>query len=434
MLITLPCASPRLVDTDQWPALSRITHELRGRDAGSAQGNEVQHALQALGLDRPGSRLDIAGLAAILCSPQEPAKINAVFALASARVLNLAPEAPRLPWPCSVLARKRRLPLSPSRPSFAHVLACEGQDAPAAGLMADLANRFVSLRATGLDLDMRSNPGRTPLHLALMSRNPGAANALIALGADINARDNLGFTALMLAVRASFDAGVRALIAAGADIHAVATTLQSTALHLAGTFGNAGVVEALVAAGAPLEARNAWQLEPLHMAAGAGNAIATHALIDAGAQPNRLADRNNESSPLLYAALCGNANTILALAHRGANLELPHCAAQTTALHIASRANRRYAVEALVAAGANINSRDAQGCTPLHHAASERAHEAAASLIRLGANVTATGHSGYRPLELAGYAGDSRMCQMLRRAGDQGHYTFIDRAPGGGGA
>lgn len=412
----------------------RVAADLLLSGARNIQTAAVRDALEIVCAGSPGARLDARALTEILCSADEAQKLSALFVLARAGVINLACRFKPAPWPCSLIERKRNLPLSPAQPSFAHLLASRGKEAPAPGQGPSLTERFRELQRAGADLELPSRAGHTPLHVALLARNLPATRALIELGANLDARDSLNFTPLMLACRARFEAGVRALLSAGAEVDAIGTQMQATALHTASISGDAACVAALIEAGARLDARNAWQLEPLHMAAGTGHADTMAVLIEHGASPNSLAGPSNRSSPLLYAAICNHANTILTLARNGANLDLGNGVANNSALHIAAAANRRYAVEALVAAGANVNSRDARGSTPLHHAASERCSDTARTLIRLGAEVTARNDAGYRPIELAGYAGDAAICMMLKRAGDDGPFTFVDRAPGGGGA
>ena len=429
---------------DYTPFLHRIDGPLRpdnkrtAAGAGSDADEIISKAIHALGLTAHGARLNIAGLADILCEAGNSAKQNAVITLSRLGLLNLAVSIDNLPRLPSMFCRQLNLPLSATRPTLAHVLAHAGRVMPDTVEAADSVNlrtRFEALQAAGVNLDTPSLHGRTPLHLAVLSKNSAAVDALLSLGVDINATDRGNYSALMLASRNRFEYAVTALVAAGARLETADRAHHNTALHLAATSGTAAIIEALTRAGAPTHARESHlEAEALHLAAGTGHADTARALLEAGVPPDRTAGRDDDMTALMYAAVSGHANTILTLAHEGAELNLRTGQQQQTALHLAARADQPYAIEALVAAGADVNAQDAQGITPLHLAAWLGKVRATRELIKRGAEINRPDHYGRRPVDLAGEAGRSFTFEALVKAGAQGPYEFRDRwAAGGGG-
>ena len=117
----------------------------------------------------------------------------------------------------------------------------------------------------GLDIDVRDQLGKTPLHCHCW-RNENVP-LLIELGADIMARDVSGATPLHYAARHGRTEVVELLLTHGADVHAKEkpgkTPLQS-ALALCRNIdiaGMAGVAEVLLAAGAAITPEMADQVK-----------------------------------------------------------------------------------------------------------------------------------------------------------------------------
>lgn len=370
--------------TDYTPCLQRIEAALRpdrkraAAGEGSATDALLRGALTTLELDREGGLLDIATAARILTAPDESARLEALIALSRLGLIDFGVSFGRLPRIRSIFCRRLNLPLSPGRPTLAHVLAHAGRVGHEVS-STNLRTRFLALKNGGLDLDARSLHGRTPLHLAVLARNAAAVDALLSLGADIEAIDRCNHSALMLATRAGFDYAITALVSAGAK----AATDESLHHHT------------------PSVA--AWS-EPGRFAT------------EVPASPERNSAREDEMSPLMYAAASGHANTLLTLAQEGADLNLHSGRLLRTALHIAAQADQPHAIEALVSAGADVNAQDATGATPLHLAAWLGKIRATRELIRCGADFTRTDRLGRTAVDLAREAGRTFTFEALTMA------------------
>ena len=130
-------------------------------------------------------------------------------------------------------------------------------------------------------------------------------------------------------------------------------------LHDAARFNaNPSIVEALVKGGADVQATGGWDMyTPLHYAARYNNAAVVSALIRGGARPNE-AHGPIDGSYAMGPNINGN-----------------------TALHVAAWADNTPAIDALVAAGANLHQMNSSGFTPLHTA-----------VLRLASLSTLLGH------------------------------------------
>ena len=108
----------------------------------------------------------------------------------------------------------------------------------------------------------------------------------------------------------------------------------------------------------------------------------------------------DDKIPLLLAASLGNVGAINALIKAEANKDFqPNDA---TALHLAVRGSHKLAVDALLKAGADPNSRLLlDGRTPLHLAAGRNHNPIITSLLEKGALLDTTSKNGMTPLDMA---------------------------------
>lgn len=239
----------------------------------------------------------------------------------------------------------------------------------------------------GANVRARSRYAVEPLSLACTNGNAALVELLLEAGADPNTALRGGETALMTAARTGKLEPVAALLSRGAEVNAREAHGQ-TALHWAAAEGHADVVRALLAAGAELEPPLPSGFTPLLFAAREGRLGAVRALLEAGADVNEaLEPRKSGSkaprrgtSPLLLAVENGHFELAVALLVAGADPNDQRSG--LTALHVLPSVRKTGRgddeagdpppagsgslgsldfVSALVAHGADINARLAQG-------------------------------------------------------------------------
>lgn len=275
-----------------------------------------------------------------------------------------------------------------------------------------------------------------------------AVRALLTHGADVNETEGDGVTALHWAARRGDAEMVRVLLVAGANPRAATRAGRYTPLHLAAERGSGEVVQALVAAGADVNAATSTGATPLMFAAAAGEASALTALLEGGADPNA-AETYRGQTPLIWAAAANQPAAVSLLVSRGADpnkatniidyaalsrdgsnpdgRNLPRRAAgrdttPTTAQGTARAVpaaerraavpgvDRNYFINELVYAQG--------GFAPIHYAAREGHAGVVDALLAAGVDVnTPTGGDGSTPLLVATVNGRFDLARMLLERG-----------------
>lgn len=218
--------------------------------------------------------------------------------------------------------------------------------------------------------------------------------------------DALGTSALMLAAQecvrqngrtqTSFEM-LQMLLAGGADPKYASPEDRFTALHVVcnGDVSHAPAVRALLAARADVDAPAKDGCTPLMCAASGGLDGRNDATReeDVGLQLGMAGDTNDKDER-------GVVQVLLAA---GASVHITTESDRMTALHYAASegGNCPDTIEALVAAGANVNARDSTKLTPLMLAAEDGAHGSCAALVRLGADVDLRNDDDESAVELA---------------------------------
>lgn len=142
-----------------------------------------------------------------------------------------------------------------------------------------------ALLRQGADVNEAQGDGMTALHWGAQRGDAGTVRVLLAAGARIDAVTRNGnYTPLHLAARYGRADAVRALLDAGAAVTAVTSSGGATPLHFAAASGDSATVTALMERGAAVNAREtAYQQTPLMWAAAANRAAAIRVLAARGA-------------------------------------------------------------------------------------------------------------------------------------------------------
>ena len=266
----------------------------------------------------------------------------------------------------------------------------------------------------GADVDAANRYGVPALSLAAANGNAGLVRLLLDAGADAGAALRGGETVLMTAARTGSLPAVEALLAEGADPDAREARDQ-TALMWAAAEGHTPIVKALLAAGTDVNASLRSGFTPLFFAVRGGHIDATRALLAAGVDVNaelvRIKDGpdaavNNATyrpvddgmSPLLLAVRNGHFEMAVDLLKAGADPNDQRTG--FTPLHTVSWVRKPDAsdrgdpapegagsmtslqfVRALIAMGADVNLRLAQGKRPPHTASGLEMQGATAFLM-----------------------------------------------------
>jgi uncharacterized protein len=236
----------------------------------------------------------------------------------------------------------------------------------------------------GVDVNSKSADGTTALHWAVYNGNVALVERLIAAGANVKAANEFGSTPLAEAATVGDAKVIEALLAAGAEVDAPGADGQ-TALMVVARSGNTAAAEALIARGADVNAREAWRDQTALMWAAAQKQPAmTELLIERGAdvdarsvvndwprqvtgEPRRMYRPFGGLTPLLFAAREGCFECVQALVAAGANVDLPDPKG-VTPLFLAIDNFHFDTAKVLIEAGANPNKWDWWGRTPLYSA------------------------------------------------------------------
>ena len=246
------------------------------------------------------------------------------------------------------------------------------------------------LLAAGSDVNAAQGDGATALAWAAHWNEVALASELIDAGADIGAANDLGVTPLMLAAANGSLPLVELLLAAGAAPDAARPT-GGTALMFAARAGSVDVVRRLAAAGANPNARTAGGHTALMWAAAEAHAHVAQALIDHGAA---LVDARTAATPFAPRRRRPRRGPILLREGEAANpAEFPRdgetdparTAGGFTPLLYAVLAGDGETVRVLLDNGADINDASPDGVSALMLALTKRHEELALLLIDRGA-------------------------------------------------
>lgn len=139
--------------------------------------------------------------------------------------------------------------------------------------------------------------------------------------------------------------------------------------------------------------------------------------------------RDQPETPLAIAAAAGRAGEVAELLSGGAEVDAVD-GGGTTALVWAARFGQVVSMEALIAAGADVDlACGSNGWTPVMHAIHN--HHAAAAVELLGAGAIVDGRAGRRALTMAAGYGNVELTRALLEAGVEPHDQMLTDAVGG---
>jgi ankyrin repeat protein len=272
-------------------------------------------------------------------------------------------------------------------------------------------NRVVALLKDHPDLlEKKNNLGQTPLIVAVNHNQPEIAELLLANGANVNARDPKMHTPLILALMVyNHDKMVRLLLGGGADVN-LADASSMTPLVYAVKQGQIEDVKILIANDANVNVVSGFS--PLYFAVFGHRAEMVELLLANGADVNyemgghtvlhwakEGTDHRIETLLIKYgghelpgaksstggdeihkAVIKGDLNKVAALLKEHAELLENRNNLGQTVLYEAVGHNQLEIAELLLANGADVNARDANGNTPLIQAMSVYNHD---TMVRL---------------------------------------------------
>lgn len=304
----------------------------------------------------------------------------------------------------------------------------------------------------GLRIDRRNEHGWTPFMLAAFLGHAAVADFLIEVGAYPNATDASGWTALHLASYAGHAEVIRRLIRRGAAVDLELPNYDSTPLHLAAYYGHTQAAAALLEGGADPCRRSSGQT-PLLLACERGpedlfRLLLAHPATDPFATNPRgytalqlavefknekavrglLADPRTDCNitsgeltepPLWRAAILQHWKEFhLLCADPRTEIDWKNAKGETQ-LHLSAQKGEADAVNALIAAGAQVDLAANDSETPLHKAvALSKNEDVVRSLLAHGADpARPVGRPSQTPLMTAVAAGFAAAIRLLVLAG-----------------
>ena len=272
-----------------------------------------------------------------------------------------------------------------------------------------------------VDVDMPQADGATPLAWAVHWDALDMADLLIRAGANANAANDLGVTPLMLASTNGGAPMVERLLQAGAD-HAVARSTGETALMMASRTGSVAVVRLLVAQGADVNATTTGGHTALMWAAAERHADVVRVLAEIGADVHartaaptpRARRRGYERKEPRVLSRFEAVNP--AALPRDGDRDPPRPEGGFTPLLYAVMAGDLDTVGVLLAAGANVDEASPDGMTALMVALIKRHEGLALFLLDQGADPNPA-EMGLTALHLASATGHLAVAEALLTRG-----------------
>ncbi|CAB1108509.1 unnamed protein product [Ectocarpus sp. CCAP 1310/34] len=279
----------------------------------------------------------------------------------------------------------------------------------------ELVSKLLRAGADG-GVGWRGCHDKTLLHAAAKGGDALVVSLLQRAGAraDFEAEaPGTGHTPLHLAVLGGNAATAKALTMAEADVN-VLDAMNGGPLHLAIREGQAGIAKDLLLSEADASLVGSTGESPIDLAVDSGQDDIVVALAHKGVDLEGVAE-----PPLLRAVRQDHISTVRVLLAVGANANNPFSDYDygTTVLHFAAETDNAVAIPVLIEAGASVQSSDMYDGTPLHSAATHGSCTAMRALLQLGADIDAKCGTGSTALHAACRQGEADAADLLLRWG-----------------
>jgi len=243
-------------------------------------------------------------------------------------------------------------------------------------------------------LELKTEDGRTPLHVAVMGGHKELVEYLIEEGANIDAQDKDGRTPLLNAIMFKKSDLARTLIKKGADVK-IKCKEGANAIVYTVFFGPEDLIEPILDSGQDVNEIYQGGATLMQGAAAISQTNVLNILLERGADVNAKSDRGE--TPLCFGVREGRTEIVEWLFAHGARVQCKLEGSGRNLLHLATLKGYSDITALLVDKGVDIDATDYSAKTALQYAEKYGHTKIAALLKSSGANVTLPKEKEKRP-------------------------------------